>query len=153
MPGGIYPRKSVEERLRSKVNEHGPLWNGTHCWLWKGKLTPKGYALLKVGTQMQRAHRVSYRLYVGIIPAELTIDHLCRIRHCMQPYHLEPVTQAVNVLRGNSPSAIAARKTHCPQGHPYGEVEIQPNGKRRRRCLPCVKTNRARYNARKGARA
>lgn len=65
------------------------------------------------------AHRVFYEHHVGPIPLGLTIDHLCKVTRCVNPDHLEPVTQRVNTLRGDGPSAVNARKTHCPHGHEY----------------------------------
>lgn len=78
------------------------------CWLWQGALNTKGYAVLSVGGRGGRrhyAHRLSYEIHVGPIPAGLQIDHLCRVRRCVNPAHLEPVTNRENVLRG-----IAARQ-------------------------------------------
>ena len=81
---------------------------------------------------MALAHRVAYELQVGPIPVGLQLDHLCRVRSCVNPAHLEPVTSAENTRRG-----LRAMKTHCPQGHPYaGEnLLIRPTGQRR--CRTC----------------
>jgi hypothetical protein len=115
----------------------------TGCWLWQATLTKNGYGLIhKSPTGPDEkpraliAHRVSYELYIGPIPDGLTIDHLCRVRHCVNPDHLEAVTLRENVLRGTNFSAINAAKTHCPQGHPYsGENLIITKGGRR--CREC----------------
>ncbi|KKN01702.1 hypothetical protein LCGC14_1125070 [marine sediment metagenome] len=96
------------------------------CWQWTASFYSNGYAsfLVKsrseVGKGQNRnglAHRWAYRMFVGDIPEDLEIDHLCRNRGCVNPDHMEMVTHRENTLRGNSPSAIAARATHCPQGH------------------------------------
>jgi len=76
-----------------------PSWShvviGESCWLWTGPLNPGGY-----GTNGGRlAHRVVYERLIGQIPAGLTLDHLCRVRNCVNPQHLEPVTIAENLRR------------------------------------------------------
>jgi len=67
------------------------------------------------------AHIVSYEHYRWLVPLGLELDHLCRVRRCVNPEHLEEVTHQTNVLRGEGVAAINAAKTHCPQGHPYDE--------------------------------
>ena len=67
------------------------------------------------------AHRLAYELVKGPISDGLQIDHLCRNRACINPDHLEAVTQRENILRGEGVAALNARKTHCPQGHAYDE--------------------------------
>ncbi len=85
------------------------------------------------------AHRFSYRHHVGEIPEGLELDHLCRIRHCVNPLHLEPVTGKVNLMRGDTHAAINASKTHCPYGHQYSgdNLRIAYNGQRF--CRACRK--------------
>src|SRR5215471_9832391 len=70
------------------------------CWDWDGPKTENGYGLVHHDWRRLRAHRAMYELLVGPIPAELTIDHLCRNRRCVNPAHMEPVTRAENVKRG-----------------------------------------------------
>ena len=92
------------------------------CWLWQGPLTNAGYGRMSwtaFGRKEGGAHRVSYVAHRGPIPAGLQLDHLCRNRACVRPDHLEPVTNRVNILRGESPSARAARATHCVHGHEF----------------------------------
>lgn len=98
----------------------------TGCWLWDGATTV-GYGRIKRNSRIDMAHRITYELFVGPIPENLTIDHLCRVRSCVNPAHLEPVTIAVNVMRGESLPARNARKTHCPQGHPYDDENTYVN--------------------------
>lgn len=93
------------------------------CWLWLGSLTKLphdrgGYARYMLDGKVRRAHRVSYEVLVGRIGVGLEIDHRCRVRCCVNPAHMEPVTHLVNVQRGTG-GAKNARKTHCPQGHEY----------------------------------
>lgn len=106
------------------------------CWLWTASKRPNGYGQFKVGDSPVPAHRFSYEHYFGSIPEGLQLDHLCRVRSCVNPAHLEPVTQAENIRRGESPPARNARKTHCPQGHAYqGDNLIIDGGYRR--CRTC----------------
>lgn len=78
--------------------DEGP--NG--CWLWSGAITSTGYGHLAVNRRWVRAHRWYYEYYVGAIPEGLQLDHLCGVRHCVNPAHLEPVTQTENVRRGRN---------------------------------------------------
>ena len=130
------------QRFWAKVNKNGPLFDGTPCWLWTAYLDPEGYGRLFYVDAQHYAHRISYEMLVGPIPIGLTIDHLCRVRHCVNPLHLEPVTRGQNVLRGSGYAATNARATHCPQNHPYDEtntlIERTKMGAfTRRRCKTC----------------
>ena len=89
------------------------------CWLWTGAQT-KGAGNFHYGWfQDERAHRFSYKTFVGEIPKGYEIDHLCRITLCVNPKHLESVTHKENMLRGTSFSAVNSKKTKCPKGHDY----------------------------------
>lgn len=89
------------------------------CWLWLGAKNNSGYGTTVWGARTLVAHRVAFKLAGKRVPAGFELDHLCRRRNCVRVSHLEPVTHRVNVLRGKSPSALHAKKTHCPKGHPY----------------------------------
>jgi hypothetical protein len=106
------------------------------CWLWRGSIA-RGYG--KFTNDEHRpvpAHRFGYELMVGPIPAGLQIDHLCRVRNCVNPDHLEVVTQRENIMRGETVPATNAAKTHCPQGHEYTpeNTAISRWGRRCRKC-------------------
>ena len=105
------------------------------CWPWKGRLTENGYARYQFGSgRTVAAHRVAYALLRGPIPSGMTLDHLCRVRHCVNPAHLEPVTMKENILRGNGLAATLARRKECPKGHgPFFWSEVQG----RRLCKRC----------------
>lgn len=111
------------------------------CWLWRGALTHDGYGRFRPGGPGRRAamaHRWLYELCVSPVPEGLQLDHLCRVRHCVNPDHLEPVTSRENKLRGIIVFSKRALKTHCPKGHPYSGTNVRytPDGKSRY-CLQC----------------
>lgn len=112
------------------------------CWLWNGTIQSGGYGSFSVRDVSVLAHRLSYESAHGQIPEGKTLDHLCRTRRCVRPRHLEPVTDKENILRGNCPPAINARKNACPSGHEYsGANLIIRNGERF--CRACAD----KYNA------
>ena len=144
------------ERFWSKVNFDGSVpAHAPHlgpCWLWLGA-TSNGYGQFRTEGPSVKAYRYAYEFCVGPIPEGLTIDHLCRVRHCVCPDHLEPVTHRVNCLRGQSPIAANARKTQCLQGHPYDaeNTYITPAGARD--CRLCKRDALRRSRQRKKRRA
>lgn len=95
------------------------------CVVWAGGLNGAGYGQFYIGrtsydqTGKGYAHRWAYEHFVGPIPDGLVIDHLCRNRRCVNPYHLDPVTQRENLMRGDSPSSEFAITLFCPAGHMY----------------------------------
>lgn len=91
----------------------------TGCWVWVHKVNPDGYARVKRRGKYIQVHRLSYETYVGEIPPGLVLDHTCRNRRCINPAHLEPVTNRENVLRGDGLTARYAARTHCVNGHEF----------------------------------
>jgi HNH endonuclease len=139
-------RPTAEERFWAKVDKNGPIPEYRPelgpCWPWTGAKTDRGYGETWDGRVLY-AHRFAYELLVGPIPDGLEPDHLCRVRHCVKaiadqhgPAHLEVVTHRENLLRGESPAAQQARRTHCPQGHPY-DAENTSRWNGHRYCLAC----------------
>lgn len=108
------------------------------CLIWQGMHDPDGYGRRNGANHPAgiKAHRQVYWDEIGPIPDGLTIDHLCRNRSCVNPDHLEPVTMRENTMRGMGFSAVNARKTHCPKGHPYDEANTYYFG-RNRQCRAC----------------
>jgi hypothetical protein len=109
---------SVADRLMSKcISEPN-----SGCWLWTDSLSTYGYGRIRVGKRVRKAHQVSYEIHVGPIPEGLHLDHLCAVRACINPAHLEPVTCRENLLR--SPATLAGinvRKDTCKRGHPFDD--------------------------------
>ena len=153
--------RSPEERFWPKVNKRGPVSKHRRdlgrCWLWTGLLDKDGYGRHYVGVSRatageKTAHRFAYELLVGPVPDGLELDHLCRIRNCVNPRHLEPVTTRVNQLRGFGLSGHNARKTHCPNGHPYDEANtIWSENGTHRTCRICRRETWRRYNKKRWA--
>jgi hypothetical protein len=112
------------------------------CWLWVGS-TRRGYGQAWSGDTVSPAHRYAYEAAHGALPSGTVLDHLCRIRCCVNPAHLEPVSDRVNVRRGNSPSAVNARKTHCKYGHALtpDNTYVWPSG---RACKTCKQSQNSR---------
>jgi hypothetical protein len=141
-----------ENRFWSKVDREGP--EGIHyetkkclgpCWVWTGAKTANGYGQFYLGQNLERdrkaslqtyAHRYAYEITIGPIPKP-QLDHLCRNRLCVNPAHLEPVTNIENVQRG----AIARpKRTHCAKGHELTEDNVYVHGTRgTRQCKECVR--------------
>lgn len=124
----------------------------TGCWLWLGSLR-KGYGRVTFQWITYVVHVLAYTLAVGPVPEGKQLDHLCRIRHCFNPAHLEPVTGKVNVLRGAGITAQLARQSTCLQGHPFTpeNTYTPPAGHRRRVCRICQRARVLAYRRRREA--
>jgi hypothetical protein len=116
--------------------------SGAPCWLWTGPLMPNGYGKWRLPGRRERpAHLLSYEHYIGAMPYGLQLDHLCRVRACVNPAHLEPVTASVNTDRQDHANR---RKDSCPRGHPYALDEdgaFVRGRDGRRRCAECRRTS------------
>lgn len=110
------------------------------CWEWTGRKQTAGYGQTFVGGRGVVVHRLAYEHLVGPIPDGLVLDHLCRNRTCVNPAHLEPVSNKDNILRGVGPSAINARKTHCRRGHEFTPENTyrRPSAPQKRHCRICI---------------
>lgn len=116
------------------------------CWLWTGALNSRGYGCFAVGGVSQLAHRVSYQALNGAIPDGLTIDHLCCVKHCVRPSHLEAVTLRENCQRY---ARTIERCRHC--GAPLTSRKRSDKRATQRHCQPCA--NRRAREKRAAARS
>ena len=133
-----------EKRFWEKVEETDT------CWLWTGTILQGGYGQCRPGPGLKKyAHRVSYEWIVGPIPDGLELDHLCRVRRCVNPAHLEPVTHRENMRRGKGFGSANARKTHCIRGHEFTPENTLPNhGPHARKCRTCFNASMRDINRR-----
>lgn len=111
----------------------------TGCIEWIASHNGAGYGTLAINRRGGKvlAHRFSYEHHIGPIPAGLVIDHLCRNTLCVNPDHLEAVTETENILRGTAPTATNAAKTHCDHGHSLSGANLRITPKGWRECLEC----------------
>lgn len=114
--------KASEERFWSKVDKT------EGCWNWKGGKFTEGYGRFGIGNKDRYAHRVAYEMLVGSVPKGLVIDHLCRNRICVNPAHMEVVTNEENLRRG-LPSICEqmAAKVYCTRGHLLSRENCYPD--------------------------
>ena len=96
------------------------------CWLWLACVTKPGYGQFRWNGKTHFAHRVSYGVLLSDLSDTLVLDHLCRVRNCVNPIHLEEVTTRENLLRGEGFTGEQSRRTHCPNGHPLTEDNLVP---------------------------
>jgi len=142
---------TLADKFWAKVNKTDT------CWLWTATTNGKpGYGSF-CGSELRYengsrhkvlAHRFAYELLVGPIPAGMELDHLCRVRLCVNPGHLEPTDHRTNTLRGESPPALQARRMECTRGHPFDKIQ----GDGRRHCSICDREKEARRYIRRYGR-
>lgn len=123
------------------------------CWIWIGSLTGYGYGETWWNNTKHFVHVLMHKLFVGEVPKGFEVDHLCKVRCCCNPEHLEAVTHAENVKRSSSWHHVVnyhKAQTHCQRGHAWTEENtyVEPNGKRR--CLECKRQRMRNWRARNG---
>lgn len=133
--------------MRAKINKFLSKCrsDSSGCWFWGGATNGK-YGVFSHGGYREYAHRFSHIIFWGAIRPGFDVHHECNKPNCVNPEHLRQVTRRENVLLSGSPSAICAKKTHCPKGHPYygDNLEIDSNGARR--CKICRRDASRRFS-------
>lgn len=131
-------RPSVQERILAKIFE-AERGHSTPCWIWTGD-SKGGYGQIVFDGRTRPAHRISYIAFVGPIGDDLVTDHLCRQTLCVNPAHLEPVTNGENVRRGDLANLAVRRDpiTHCPHGHEYTPANSYICARGKRQCRTCM---------------
>ncbi len=125
----------IKERLLSKISVD----ETTKCWNWLGALA-HGYGRIHYQGETRQAHRVSYELVNEKIPEALVLDHLCENKRCINPDHLEPVTNKLNIYRASTGNS---QKTHCPKGHIYDSENTYIDPRGFRNCKACAKERKS----------
>jgi hypothetical protein len=139
----------LDERLPDRFWSKVTMCPVTGCWVWNGAKISEGYGSFRHDGKVRKPHRVAYAALVGPIPSDLEIDHLCRVRACCNPLHLEAVTRAENVRRSNV-GLNSLIKTACPYGHEYDDANTRvicnsDGSFRMRRCVACFRARGRRY--------
>lgn len=140
--GYVWHEKLHIARLFARGRREG------ECLIWTGKLTHDGYGQRSWRGKSAYVHVIAYELAHGPVPGGMELDHQCNRRACFETAHLKTVTHRANVLRSTvALPAVNARKTHCPQGHPYSPENTWRSKTGARQCLTCCRRRaKARYH-------
>ena len=140
----MHDRVDLQERVMSRITieDHG--WH-TPCWISTRAAHSNGYTKIGYRGTTWLTHRFAYTVFVGPIPEDLQLDHLCRVRACCNPDHLEPVTCRENLLRGDTLTAAEAAATTCINRHPFTPENTRMTRKGKRACRACDRTRSKRY--------
>lgn len=138
---------SIRELSKSDIERfnNGFRLNEDGCWIWQKRLGKSGYGYFNYSStaklRVMLAHRISYVIYYGAIKKGLVIDHICRVKSCVNPNHLRMVTVKENIHAGIGLASINLRKTHCKNGHEFTKentiVNHLKDGRKIRGCRKC----------------
>lgn len=136
----IYTRGTPIQRVMERLT-----LDERNCWLWDGAKSTAGYGHVNLGRGLgwRHAHRLTYEHFIGPIPEGLELDHLCRVRNCVNPWHLEAVTHRENVRRGRSPNMLLHLAGVCRRGHPATEATRRRSTGHVVYCRACRREDRA----------
>jgi hypothetical protein len=146
-----------DERLPTRFWNKVNVNQRTGCWEWTGCLNAYGYGHVwdRETKGTVRAHRFAFQKLIGPIPDGMELDHVCRVRHCVNPEHLDVVTTAENSRRSPVVAGVFARgvsmqlsKTHCPYGHEYTDANLIVDADGHRVCRECRNDKYKRWYAR-----
>jgi HNH endonuclease len=139
-------RWDIKEPMLSRLERFYIPEPNSGCWLWIGYVDKLGYGCMRgYPGKTRKPHRVSYELHKGAIPEGLVLDHLCRNPCCINPDHLDPVTDRQNILRSELTSAAKnLKKTHCEHGHLLQGENLRYHKDGSRRCVTCDRLGNAR---------
>jgi len=135
------------ENLLRRLRFCPPTTMSTGCIEYTGGGSTARYPRISKAGRLDAVYRYAYEWLVGNIPEGLVIDHLCRNHRCVNPAHLEAVTNRVNILRGIGPTAINAAKEFCLRGHPLSGDNLRVNLRGDRDCRACQRLRNRRYKA------
>ena len=141
--GVLWDRKT-QERFWGYVRKEDS------CWEWTGTKCQRGYGRFSINNRSYSAHRLCYVKTHGDVDRNDVCDHLCRNPGCVNPKHVEPVSQGENVRRGMAGPLLKKRNrsvTHCPKGHEYSPENTRRNKKGHRTCRTCQRRWAAEYKA------
>lgn len=149
-PRREYPVLTEEELVFFWIKAE--IFDEVTCWIWRPNPNDR-YATFSVQrdgvTKRYAAHRLAYIVFFGSVDPTLVVDHRCENKRCINPLHLQAVTDGANTLRAESAAGINSRKTHCSQGHHLDgdNLYLTPSG--RRNCKTCRRASQQRFIAKK----
>lgn len=129
--------KTREDSFRAKIDMNGG------CWLWTGRLNRDEYGCFDIGKKNYLAHRISYMFFVKDV-GTLQLHHLCEVKNCVNPSHLQPITITEHLKLQKS-----ASKTHCVNGHEYTPENTYRGPRGWRQCRICVCSWAKKYQSKK----
>lgn len=138
----------MERDVKTRILSHSDQDHGSGCWLWTKAVNKDGYGCISIGNKQRRAHRAAWEAWNGPIPEGMQLDHKCRVRHCVNPAHLEPVTNTENIRRGLQG---VLKPDTCRNGHLLAEKGfflIKRKWGTEKRCKACQIDASKRYQSR-----